>query len=49
MKKGISLLLALILCLGCFTGCVGSIDNSAVLKRRGQGSRGYILRQEREK
>ena len=29
MKKGISLLLALILCLGCFTGCVGSIDNSA--------------------
>lgn len=29
MKKGISVLLALILCLGCFTGCVGSIDNSA--------------------
>ena len=28
MKKGISALLALILCLGCFTGCVGSIDNS---------------------
>ena len=28
MKKGISVLLALILCLGCFTGCVGSIDNS---------------------
>ena len=29
MKKGISVLLALILCLGCFTGCVGSIDNSS--------------------
>ena len=29
MKKGISALLALILCLGCFTGCVGSIDNSS--------------------
>ena len=28
MKKGISALLALALCLGCFTGCVGSIDNS---------------------
>ena len=29
MKKGISALLALVLCLGCFTGCVRSIDNSA--------------------
>ena len=29
MKKGISALLALVLCLGCFTGCARSIDNSA--------------------
>ena len=29
MKKGISALLALVLCLGCFTGCVRSLDNSA--------------------
>ena len=29
MKKGISALLVLVLCLGCFTGCARSIDNSA--------------------
>ena len=28
MKKGISALLALVLCLGCFSGCARSIDNS---------------------